>query len=185
MPVIDRDNGFRELVARVRGAPPTEVKVGVPDTPRDDDTPNDEIAIVHEFGLGHVPQRSFIRAWVDENEHGIRTKLGQVAAAATVRREISWGDAMKQFAAYCARGMRDRIRRNIPPPLADETVRRKGSSLALVETEQMINSIASEITYEGQAPVSALETAETLIGADPLADTVVAVDPYADTELPE
>lgn len=187
MPVTDRDYGYSSLLVRVKDATPTVIKVGVPDTAREDGKLNDEIGMVHEFGLGHVPQRSFIRAWVDQNYGAIEEELTS-AATTSVKGGKSWNAAMRDFATYCVRGIRAHIRTNIPPPLQAKTVARKGSSVALIETQQLINSVTSEIDMHGDQPVqeaTAFETSDTVLGADPLAKTEIApVDAYADTELP-
>lgn len=94
------------------------------------------VATFHEFGTRTVPMRSFIRAWFDENQTFIRDTLQKqfapvaagtrTAAIAAERCALAFEGAVKQ-----------RISRNIPPPLAASTIARKGSSVALIDKGQL------------------------------------------------
>lgn len=100
------------------------------------------LAEIHEFGLG-VPERSFIRAWFDQHQPEIVAVLkGRLAEAA--RGRISYDDAINQFALWVQGSIQRRIRDGIPPPLAPETIRRKGSSVPLIDTGVLRSSITAK-----------------------------------------
>ncbi len=101
-----------------------------------------DIAAFHEFGTQTVPQRSFIRAWVDEALASgyiattLRTQMQQVVAG---KRPLE--QALNRCALAFEGAVKQRIANNIPPPLAPATIARKGSSVALIDTGQLRNAI--------------------------------------------
>lgn len=110
-----------------------------------------EIAEIHEFGLGSAPRRSFLAGWVDENQDQIREVVRRGAAALVIGKLDSPLQFLNQLGAWAVGSIQKRMAENIPPPLSPETIRRKGSSVALIDTGQL----RSSITYR----VDAVETA--------------------------
>lgn len=99
-----------------------------------------DIGTFHEFGTQTVPQRSFVRGWFDERQDFIASTLRtQLAAVVAGKRPIE--QAAERVALAVEGDMKQRILENIPPPLSPVTVKRKGSSLALVDTGQLRNAI--------------------------------------------
>lgn len=99
-----------------------------------------DIATFHEFGTQTVPQRSFIRGWFDERQEFIASTLrAQFKAVVDGKRPIE--QAAERVALAFEGDMKQRILENIPPPLSPVTVKRKGSSLALVDRGQLRNAI--------------------------------------------
>lgn len=147
MPIIDRDNGFKGLVARMKfGAP--GVSVGVDSRPHEPTgIPTDEIAMAHEFGIG-VPERSFLRAWVEENENVVFAKLRDLAWHALIG-DITYTEAQQRFGEFCVNSIRSRIIRGIDPPLLPETINRKETgrfaTIPLINTGQMHDAIIYQI----------------------------------------
>jgi hypothetical protein len=110
-----------------------------------------EIAEIHEFGLGTAPRRSFLAGWVDENQNEIREVVNKGASALVSGKLAGPLQFLNQLGAWAVGSIQKRMTENIPPPLAPETIRRKGSSVALIDTGQL----RSSITYR----VDAVETA--------------------------
>lgn len=103
-----------------------------------------DIAAFHEYGTQTVPMRSYIRAWYDENPEFIRTTLKrELTEAAAGKRTVD--QAMERAALIFEGSVKQRIARNIPPPLAPSTVARKGSSVALIDTGQLRNAIRGRV----------------------------------------
>ncbi|MBK8696053.1 MAG: hypothetical protein IPN17_28275 [Deltaproteobacteria bacterium] len=102
-----------------------------------------QVAIVHEFGGGHVPARSFIRATIDEKKAEIQAeqeKALRAVLAGTVTAEV----ALKRLGAFVVGLMQARIVAGIAPPLAASTLRRKGGKTTpLILTGQL----RSGLTY--------------------------------------
>lgn len=117
-----------------------------------------EIAAVHEFGallknkldevIGEIPQRSFLRAWFDANLERIEATL---LRRLDVEGPANWERAVNQWALWIEAELKRNLRRGIPPPLADETIERKGSTKPLIDTGQLVNSIMAKVN--GKAPL--------------------------------
>lgn len=99
-----------------------------------------EIAEQHELGLG-VPERSWLRAWVDAHEAMIRTDAGKamrrVLEGKLTREQaleilaLKWQGAIQQWIADG----------RVQPPLSQTTIDRKGSSVPLIDTGQLRSAI--------------------------------------------
>lgn len=119
-------SGFAELPARDRQAEPQTVA---------------EIANEHEFGLG-VPERSWLRAWVDENQPMIRNDLRR-AAMRILEGKLTIQQAADLLGSKYVASIQTRIANGIAPANAPSTIERKGSSTPLIDTGQF----RSAITY--------------------------------------
>lgn len=145
----DTDLGADALARWMRDAGRKSVRVGVlSDSPKKDKDGEEtgislvEVAAVHEFGApsAGVPQRSFVRATADAEKAEI-DRLQEVLGAQMLNGEVTEDVALSRLGAKVASMMQARITTNIPPPLKPETVDRKGSSVALVDTGQLKASI--------------------------------------------
>jgi hypothetical protein len=108
------------------------------------------IAAVHEYGSPkrHIPERSYIRSWVDQNKgdiHRILHKLlGNVEDG-----KIDATTALKKLGAFGVAGIRKQIRSVKSPPLKPATIERKGSTQPLIDTGQLRNSIHYQVEKLG------------------------------------
>lgn len=157
--VKDIDRGWKKIMPellRNAGKIP-EVYVGIPEKEgaKDKESPDGpsnyslaEIAAVHEFGSedGTIPKRSFLRDWVDGNRDDIEKFLVRALVAQTEGQRIEKG--LGQLGEYAIGQIKERISDNIPPPLSDATIKRKGSSVALIDTGQLRGSISWEISQK-------------------------------------
>lgn len=149
--VTDRDRGAAALARRLR-VEGSRVRVGVlDDAPKEEgegrsggDLSLLEVAALHEFGGGNVPQRSFIRAGVDENLPEIR-KVQHALAVQVFKGSTTLPVALDRLGAKVAALLQNRIARGIDPPNAASTVARKGSSKPLVDTGQLRASITWKV----------------------------------------
>jgi len=152
--ITDRDNGARALLARLEAQRGARVRVGVLDDAakrtEDGEGPMTllEVAAVHEFGAGHVPQRSFIRATVDAREAEIRD-LQRALSVQILRGDVEEDVALERLGAKVAAMCQNRIADGIAPELAPETIERKGSSKPLVDTGQLKAAITFRVYREG------------------------------------
>jgi hypothetical protein len=112
----------------------------------DDDLTVLFLATVHEFGApgANIPSRSFIRSTVDENQDELKELIGKL-----VNRMIEHGDTQEHvleiLGQWLTAKIKAKITSNIPPPLKESTIEAKGSSIALVDTGQLLNSITYEV----------------------------------------
>lgn len=147
MSVTYKDNGAKALVANIGKAHKASVDVGVlgekAAAKEDKGTLTvGEVASFHEFGLG-VPERSFIRGWVDENEKVVQNLSGRAVAA--VAKGMPVDQALTIIGSKIASLMQERISRGIEPANAPSTIARKGSSKPLVNTGQLRSSITPRV----------------------------------------
>lgn len=142
--VTDKDKGYGNLLRKVVGVVgEQEITVGVHS---DAGGRNLEVATYHEFGTSTIPERSFIRAWADENEAKNQKTLRQALESwILVRQNQSILRPLNRTAALFVASIKSRITGGIPPELAASTVARKGSSTPLIDTAQLLSSIASKV----------------------------------------
>ena len=151
MPVIDKDLGWSKLAAKVAqlaGRDP-HVLVGVQGSEaraqhQGSDMTVVEVATVHEFGTERVPERSFIRAAIDEQQ----VKLQQTSAAlgrGVVLGTFTPRQALELLGHEAVGIMQQRISDRIEPPNAPSTVARKKSSVPLVDKGQLRGSITHRV----------------------------------------
>lgn len=147
-----RDTGLSKFVKRLTSP---EVTVGVhsadgSEVEEGSELTVAEIAAIHEFGLG-VPERSWLRAFVDEN----REQLGDMLA--TTAKRIAEGKqpadvAMNRFGLAVVGMVKKRIVAGIEPGLAESTKLEKmrvtggnAKDTPLIRFGQFISAIAHEI----------------------------------------
>lgn len=104
-------------------------------------TSNVEIGLIHEFGApdAGIPERSFLRSTFDTRMPELKRLSNTLAK--NVYDEGSASDALGLMGAFLSAEVKKTIVNHIPPPLAQATIDRKGSSTPLVDTGQLINSI--------------------------------------------
>jgi len=137
MPFVltDRDRGYKHLLKWARQAlADHSITVGIHS---DEGGRNLLIGSVHEFGLGNVPPRSFIAAWVDEQ----RTDLLALIKKAEIKamRGVDPIRALRQVGARMVGLVQKRMAGGIPPPKVDGTIAR------LIRTGQLRSAIAFKV----------------------------------------
>jgi phage gpG-like protein len=149
--VTDTDRGAQAMVSRLRALAQStrRVKVGIlgdsPKKAREGATGKLsllEVAALHEFGAPEagIPQRSFIRATIDEKRVDIE-RLQFALAKRVALGEITEEQALQMIGAKVAGWVKTRIAEGIAPALAPATVAKKKSSKPLVDTGQLRSSI--------------------------------------------
>lgn len=148
------DHGYNALRERLERMGRTRVRVGVlddqPKKKRDGEEPSKlsliEVAAVHEFGApaARIPQRSFVRATVDEKRAEIAADQERLAAA-VLNGKIEPEAAAELLGARVQGLIQTRIAEGIGPALAPATVSRKKSSKPLVDTGQLRSAITFRV----------------------------------------
>ena len=103
-----------------------------------------DVASIHEFGLGNVPERSFVRGWADENRQDNERTMRKIGEA-VVRGDYGVNEGLERAGLVFAASMQQRIRGGIPPELSPATIARKGSSTPLIDTGQLVSSITHKV----------------------------------------
>lgn len=114
---------------------------------RNTDQPLAVIAAIHEFGLGDMPQRSFLRSAYDENLPMIDKMIQRVANGAVFG--LGTNAALNQL-GNVVQGM---VQRKIVDgpfiPNSPATIKRKKSSKPLIDTGHLRQSIRYVIERKG------------------------------------
>lgn len=106
-----------------------------------------EVALWNEFGTSHIPERSFLRAALDENVALINNwreeAIGMLLQGAQVETALS----MLGFRIMTL--IQNKIKSNVPPPLAQGTVDAKVKDgvapVTLIDTGLLLRSIAYKV----------------------------------------
>lgn len=148
------DRGYSRLARVFRTGRQAVVDVGIlsDEDSRDDGLSNVLLASVHEFGSvtaegnPHVPERSWNRAYVDENLSRIRAWI-RLFAQRVARGELTKDQALGQLGELIAAGMKTRVARGLSPGLEESTKRRRrfGGTKPLIDTGAMIGAITYKV----------------------------------------
>jgi hypothetical protein len=143
--IRDVDRGWKKLLREMRRAGKSFVKVGVLDerahrTGEDTSITNTDLALIHEFGAGNVPERSFLRSTFDA-QRGKYEQRVRTYARAMVDGKMDEMRALNLLGLEHVADIKRTIADGIPPPNAPATIARKGSSTPLVDTGQLLNSV--------------------------------------------
>lgn len=104
-----------------------------------------DVASWNEFGLGHVPERSFLRAWFDGATRENRATLKRAAEHVTARR-MELARALELCGVKFQAEVQKRISQGVPPPNAPVTIERKGSAIPLIDKGQLVQGITFRVT---------------------------------------
>ncbi len=105
-----------------------------------------QLAAIHEFGAPsvNIPERSFIRGTFKESREKLE-HLAERLARGILSDKISVQRALEMLGTWAVAAIQARIRAGIPPALKAATIARKGSSIPLIDTGQLLNSISYEV----------------------------------------
>lgn len=97
---------------------------------------------VHEFGSrdGIIPERSWIRSWVDKNKGKLKAFVDDLYKK-IVDGKMNTKIAMNKIGEYVSAGLKESITNLRTPPLKLATIKRKKSSNPLIDTGRARNSI--------------------------------------------
>lgn len=144
--VTSRDHGAERTKRRLRdlaASPAVEVGIIGDQAAADhgEGVTVGRLAEWHEYGLG-VPERSWLRGWVDSAESTIAEAMRRLTER-SVKGRVTPQQAALQLGVWCVGKIQQRIARGIEPALHERTIERKGSSVPLIDTGQLRQSITS------------------------------------------
>lgn len=146
--IIDKKKVFERVEKNFGEMNGLHVVVGVPEgaEERDEDGPATmaEVAFYNEFGTEHIPERSFLRSTVDENNRKY-VQLYEQLMGAVLEGKISVKKAMGLLGEKAKADVQRKIRSNIPPENAESTIDKKKSTKTLIDTGQLVQSITYEV----------------------------------------
>ncbi len=133
---------------------PEGVKVGFPSNipyPNEESTNLIVVAATNEFGSadGRVPERSFLRAGLNEKKAELRKVWKQRLAKQILEGKITPEKALRKIGLWAQTVVQNKIRSLKTPPNNDRTIARKKSSNPLIDTGHMIQSVRFEVDNDG------------------------------------
>ncbi len=146
------DKGWQQIKRNMRSLDNKVVRVGVigdeAAAPAGDGITMGELAGVHEFGAAIqqrwgvlvIPERSFIRATVAENQRAYSLLIAKLGPSVLEGKRTE-EQALSLLGARAVGDMQKRIARGIDPPNAPSTIEAKGSSKPLVDEGRLRASI--------------------------------------------
>ena len=150
--IREKDNGLKRA-QQLSKQPRMAIRIGVleadaarPHPTRPGRTVGD-VAVWMEYGTndGHVPARSWLFGWLDEEIDVIAQQLGADTFRVIFGGENEWLALSKRASVY-RQQIEDRIRfADVFDRNEDATVRKKGFDLPLIDTETFIESIRWEV----------------------------------------
>lgn len=148
---IDDDDGISDILDEIEGAEHNAVDIGILS---DENELLRIYASANEFGTrnGHIPERSFIRAAIDENQGRIDARAEHVFRQVTDGR-ISMETGLGWMGEFIQRLVTSKITTLRHPPNKQSTIDRKGSSNPLIDSGRMRQSIRWELanTSDGES----------------------------------
>ena len=157
--VEDKDLGFNRIIRTLnKDLDGVVVKVGVQAKDKaarrgkdghiyDTDQPLAVVAAIHEYGLGKMPQRSFLRSAYDENKQTIDKMVDNIATGAI--KGMSVGTALNQLGNEVQGMVKKKIVNGPFVPNSPATIKRKKSSRPLIDTRRLSQSIRYVIEKGG------------------------------------
>jgi hypothetical protein len=146
---IKRKSKLPEFNDRVKSMANSHVKIGILEEAGahqgDDSTLTvADVASFHEFGTVNTPERSFIRATVNEHRDELKT-LSKKLQASILTGKMTAKQALGLLGEKMQAEMINRINEGIEPGLDPKTIERKGSSTPLIDTGQLKQSIRYKV----------------------------------------
>lgn len=141
---------LKKLMERAEQLNRIELVVGIPNdkNSRDESSgiTNSELGVIHEFGVPekNIPERSFMRSTASEEAENVG-RLSNVQIAEYLKSENSTHDVFATVGTYLQGKIIDKITDGNFEPNKEETIKRKKSSKALIDTGQLRGSITYEI----------------------------------------
>ena len=136
--IEDTDLGWNEIIGKVEKSNGKTTRVGVVGPAARQRMPSGltvaQVAAVHEFGSpeANVPERSFIRAAVDDNRDAIVDQVNEVCGAILEPGPDELRAGLERIGATVQGFIQAKIREGLEPPLAESTVERnKGETRPL------------------------------------------------------
>lgn len=143
--VIDKDRGWRAFIRNMRDTArdaDNHVVVGVLAQEGEEQV---IIAASNEFGTrdGHVPERSYLRSTVDENQQSIVRDLETIVSRSLDGKSYVHG--LRVLGERVVGLVKRKIVDLDDPPNAPSTIAAKGSDNPLVDTGRLLGSINYEV----------------------------------------
>lgn len=138
--IQDSDPGFKKFRNQLQGGP-DQVDIGLFGEQGSDLV---EYATKNEFGNQKIPERSFLRSTVDEDNR-LFIKFIDKEKNGIVKGKRTRKEALKRLGIFAEGRVKLKINKGPFVPNAPFTIKKKGSSKPLIDTGRMRGSIISKV----------------------------------------
>lgn len=139
--IKDIDRGYSAFVKGFEALDGLGVTIGIH---AEDGSELAVIAASHEFGTNAIPERSFLRSTLDEQDGAYREATAD-AIRGVLDGKRSAQAALERLGQRVVRDVQGKIRSGIDPALSPTTIAAKGSSKPLVDTGRLLRSITYQV----------------------------------------
>lgn len=142
--IIDKDRGWKKFQREIKKLNGMKSKIGLFG---EGSSASNNVATrgaVHELGLGNNPKRSFIRNTFDQFNNDLFKFISKMFVGLQTRK-LSVDRFVGVISVWFINKIKETIKVQDFIPLKPETIRRKGSSIILIHTSQMINSLTYKV----------------------------------------
>ena len=139
--IKDKDKGYRKVMAAMRKSLGiTNITVGL-----HDDTEQGVLryAAINIFGSSTIPPRDFVSKFFDKAK-ALLPRLGKAAMQQVVTKGVPPAIAARRIAVALAALMQAEIP-GTPPPNAESTIKKKGSSVTLIDSGAMRQAVTAKV----------------------------------------
>lgn len=144
--VVTRDRGLLAFRRALATAGASKVAVGIhEDAGLHEGTGLSmaELGAIHEFGLGNVPERSFLRSWASERGEELVIERAQMVESDLLKGQAT--QTLNKLGLLAVGEVQQRMALGTPPPNEPATIARKGSSVPLIDTGALRQSITYKV----------------------------------------
>lgn len=148
MKIKDTDKGFLAIKKALLSLKKKEIKVGILEGAGKNAKTGTLIvdyAIANEYGTSKIPERSFMRSTYDEKQQEWNKTLDKIVSSVVEGNINDIEQKINFVGVQMVNDIKEKIDSNIPPLLAETTIKRKGSSRTLIDTGIMRASITYKI----------------------------------------
>ena len=144
--IQDTDPGFHSLIASLRSLEDKKLKVGVlPSAGRNSEGVDlVDVAVWNEFGTRHIPARPFMRIAADKNENKWN-RYAERCVAAALKNRANINNAVYLLGEQIKGDVQRVFGSGELAPNKASTIRRKGSSVPLIDHGDLRRSIGYKI----------------------------------------
>lgn len=139
--ITDIDRGWGKFVKGFEALDGLGVTIGIH---AEEGSELARIAASQEFGTDTIPERSFLRSTLDEQDGAYREATAD-AIRSVLDGKRSAQTALERLGLRVVRDVQGKIRSGIDPALAPATIAAKGSSKPLVDTGRLLRSITYQV----------------------------------------
>ncbi|WP_237173037.1 hypothetical protein [Paracandidimonas lactea] len=138
------DHGLDALLRQTDALAGSGVKVGIQaGTDSQDGTDMLDIAIYNEYGTRHIPPRPFMRNAAEKYREDIATVMDHLARK--VEDGANAAQALETLGQWYQGRQQAHIRSGEFKPNAPATIKRKGSSVPLIDKGKLVNAVRYEV----------------------------------------